>query len=189
MSADRWLTYADAATVLGIGVDSLRHKARREHWGKRMGNEGKALVLVPADAMPPPGETAGDPPGIPTASPPPPRPAKQPASQAEDQVVRHLAHIADLERRIGELRSDLDASRQDVERERGERHGERERADRVTAELAEIAKQFATVTATATAEARARESALEAKLEAARAEMAALRNQPWWARLAHLARG
>lgn len=43
-------------------------------------------------------------------------------------------------------------------------------------------------TATAAAEGRARGSTLEAKLDAARVEMAALRNRPWWARLATLAR-
>ena len=148
-----------------------------------MSNEGKALVLVPLDAVPPPGETAGDALGDAPASPLAHRLAKHPAIHQEDRVMHHLAHIADLERRIGDLRAALDISRQDVERERAERQGERERADKVTSEMAEIARQFATITATTTAEARAREMVLEARLDAARSEMASLRGRPWWARL------
>jgi len=183
MSADRWLTYADAAALLGMTVDSLRHRARRDHWGKRISNEGKALVLVPLDAVRipaggAPGETAGDP------------PASRPATRPEpDLVAVYVARIAELERRIADLRTDLDGARQERDRERDERHAERDRADRITADLAEIARQFAAATLTAAAEGRARETVLEAKLDAARAEMAALRNRPWWARLAQLARG
>lgn len=180
MSSDRWLTYADAAALLGMTVDSLRHKARRECWGKRLGNEGKALVLVPLDAVPPPGETPGETPGDALPS----RPARRQDPHQDDQVAHHLARIAELERRVGELGADLALARGEVDRERGERHGERERADRVTSELADLARQFAATTATATAEARARETALEARIEAVRAEATALRTAPWWRRLA-----
>ena len=179
MSSDRWLTYADAAALLGMTVDSLRHKARRDCWGKRLGNEGKALVLVPLDAVPPPGEAPGDPPGDAPSS----RPARRQDPHQDDQVAHHLARIAELERRVGELGADLAAARGEVDRERGERHGERERADRVTAELADIARQFAATTATAAAEARAREAALAARIEAVRAEATALRSMPLWRRL------
>ncbi len=84
----------------------------------------------------------------------------------------------------GELGADLAAARGERDREREERHGERERADRVTSELANLARQFASATATAAAEARAREAALEARIEAVRAEAAAWRDRPWWRRLA-----
>ena len=184
MSSDRWLTYSDAAALLGMTVDSLRHKARRECWGKRLGNEGKALVLVPLDALPPAGDAPGGMGGDPPGDAPAVRPAKRPASPPEhDAVAMHLARIADLEQRIAELRRDLDTARQDRDRERDERQVERDRADRVTAEIAEIAKQFAALTASATAGAQARETALEARIEAMRAE-AALRDRPWWRRLA-----
>ncbi len=188
-SSDRWLTYADAASLLGMTIDSLRHRARRENWGKRLNNEGKAIVLVPFDVVPlPGGDTGGDPPGDPVAV----RPAKRAPSHPEaDAVAVHLARIADLERRIAELRSDLDTARQERDRERDgrqverdERQAERERADRANNELIEIAKQFAALTASASAAARARETALEARLEAVRADAAALRDRPWWRRLA-----
>ena len=95
-----------------------------------------------------------------------------------------MARIAELERRIAELRADLDGAHQERDRERDERIAERDRADKITADLADIARQFAAVTAVS----RTRETAIEAKLDAVRAEMAALRNRPWWARVASLAR-
>ena len=177
MSADRWLTYVDASALLGMTVDSLRHRARREHWGKRISNEGKALVLVPLDAVPPPAGTA---PGDPGGAPPAIRVAKRP----DVEVAIYVARIAELERRIAELRADLDGAHQERDRERDERIAERDRADKITADLADIARQFAAVTAVS----RTRETAIEAKLDAVRAEMAALRNRPWWARVASLAR-
>lgn len=183
MSADRWMTYADAAALLGVQVDSLRHRARREHWGKRMGNEGKALVLVPLDTVPPPGEPLGELGGDASAGPVSHRPARRPDDREEDRVAAHLARIAELERRVGELGADLAAARGERDREREERHSERDRADRVTAELADLARQFAATTATAAAEARVRETALEARIEALKIEAAAMRDMPWWRRL------
>lgn len=48
MTDDRiWLTYADAAQKLGISIDSVRRRARKEHWGKRKNNLGKLTVSVP----------------------------------------------------------------------------------------------------------------------------------------------
>ncbi len=122
-------------------------------------------------------------------------------------MAHHLSHIANLERHIGALRSDLDAARQDRDQERTERYGEREKVDRITAELAELSKRFVS----STDDARSRELSLQTALEAARiergsehdralklgerltamqAEMAAtqaivadLRQRTWWQRL------
>ena len=178
MSADRWLTYVDASALLGMTVDSLRHRARREHWGKRISNEGKALVLVPLDAVPTPaGDASGQPGGLPHAT----RVAKRVDAEA---VAMYVARIVELERRIAELRADLDGARQERDSERNDRIAERDRADKITDDLADIARQFAAVTALN----KTKETTIEAKLDAARAEMAALRNRPWWARVASLAR-
>jgi len=124
--ADQWLTYAAAADTLGMSVEGLRQRARREHWRRQIGNDGKAIVLVPGDATRRPAEPpAGDQPNTPPAtrrSPPAP-----PAGEVES-----------LQQRVAELRADL-------ERERAERHGERDRADRVTAELADAARRLAEI--------------------------------------------
>ncbi|MDX7953372.1 hypothetical protein P7D22_19595 [Lichenihabitans sp. Uapishka_5] len=170
MSADRWLNYQDAATALGMTPESVRQRARREHWGKKLGNEGKALVLVPLDAArTPPGDTADVPPVH--------RPVKHPEP---DPVPLLQARIAELEDRLREARSA-------EERERGERLAERERAeqahtraDRIAAELHELAQRFAA----SIEDGRGRERDLEAKLEAARREAEAHRARPWWRRLA-----
>ena len=59
--SDRWMTYADAAVALRMTPESIRARARREHWRKQLGNDGKALILVPVDAEGiPPGDTDGD---------------------------------------------------------------------------------------------------------------------------------
>lgn len=42
-----WLTYEDAAKKLGISIDSVRRKARKELWIKRKNNYGKITIAVP----------------------------------------------------------------------------------------------------------------------------------------------
>jgi hypothetical protein len=70
-----WLTYAAAASALGMTPESVRQRARREGWRKQPGNDGRALILVPADTgRTPPGDTAGDTPGDTAAT----RPVKWP---------------------------------------------------------------------------------------------------------------
>lgn len=47
-----WLTYADAASRLGIKPDSVRRRAAARRWPRRMGNDGKASVGIPTDILP-----------------------------------------------------------------------------------------------------------------------------------------
>jgi hypothetical protein len=47
------LTYAELASRLGIGVESARIKARRRRWAVTLGNDGRARVTVPSEALPP----------------------------------------------------------------------------------------------------------------------------------------
>lgn len=49
--ATHWLTYAEAAARLKIGEESVRRQALRKHWPKKLGNDGKALVAVPLEAL------------------------------------------------------------------------------------------------------------------------------------------
>lgn len=193
MSTDRWLSYADAAALLGMTPESVRQRARREHWRKQLGNEGKALVLVPIDAA---RNLAGDTGGDAGATPPVPRPVKHP--EPDPVASAYNARIKDLEARATELREDLDKERQERDRERDERLAERERAEKIAAELADLSRRFVTSMddararemmlearlAASTDDARTRETALQAKLDAVREEMTAVQRRPWWRRLA-----
>lgn len=62
-----FLTYAEAAKLLGIKPDSVRRRARANHWPRRVGNDGLAMVGIPRGLLPdcPPGEPPGPPPGHP----------------------------------------------------------------------------------------------------------------------------
>jgi hypothetical protein len=175
---DRWLSYADAAALLGMTPESVRQRARREHWRKQLGNEGKALILVPADTdRIPAGDTAVE--ALAT------RPVKRPES---DTILAALqARLAEMETRTTELRADVD-------RERAERLQERDRADRLTDKVASLARQLVQTVQ----EAGSRESAVseqlsqaktlasqrEAEASSARGELAAWKARPWWRRLA-----
>jgi hypothetical protein len=174
MSADRWLNYSNAAALLGMTPESLRQRARREHWRKQMSNEGKALVLVPIDAA---RNTAGDAPPDAPGDAAVVRPVTRPKS---DPVAAYLARIKELEARADELRRELDQARSEREDERRERLAERERADKLTIELVELAKRFSI----SADDANTRQAAVEAKLDMIREQMAAIRHRPWWQRLA-----
>jgi DNA repair exonuclease SbcCD ATPase subunit len=176
--SERWMTYADAAAALRMTPESIRARARREHWRKQLGNDGKALILVPIDAE-------GIPPGEPDSDTPASRPVKRP--EPDPSVAAFQARISELEARTAELRAD-------VERERAERLQERERADRLTDEIAALARQLATTVE----EAAGRERDLHdqigqvkevrdrmnAEADKAQSELAEWKARPWWRRLA-----
>lgn len=174
----KWLSYADAAVALGMTPESVRQRARREHWRKQLGNDGKALILVPADTdRIPPADTDDIAPAL--------RPVKRPEPDTAFAALQ--ARFTEMEARAVELRAD-------VERERGERLQERERADRLTDEVAALARQLArTVQEASTCEtilrdqlAQVREAAAldQARLTSITSEVEALRSRPWWRRLA-----
>jgi uncharacterized small protein (DUF1192 family) len=52
MTNERWMTYDDLAAALGIAPDSARRLVARKKWSRRPGNDGKARISVPADALP-----------------------------------------------------------------------------------------------------------------------------------------
>lgn len=175
---DRWMTYQEAAAALGMTPESIRARARREHWRKQLGNDGKALILVPADtASIPPGDTGSDAPVS--------RPVKRP--EPDPVALALQARISDLETRAAELAAQVD-------RERSERLQERERADRLTDEVANLARQLASTVEESAARERAlhdqigqakeARNRLEAEADKARSELAEWKSRPWWRRLA-----
>src|SRR3954469_23299781 len=51
-SAGCWCSYDEAAELLGITRGGVRNLARKRCWPRRAGNDGRARILVPADAIP-----------------------------------------------------------------------------------------------------------------------------------------
>jgi hypothetical protein len=49
--SDTWLTYAQAGERFGLTPDAMRMRARRLGWRTQPGNDGRTLILVPADAL------------------------------------------------------------------------------------------------------------------------------------------
>lgn len=147
---------------------------------------GDATRIPAGDA---PGDTART--GSDTAA---PRPVKRPEPAPLATALQ--ARIVEMERHAVELRADL-------ERERIDRGQERERAEHLVGEVADLARQLARVVD----EAASRERELQARLvaaddalastrdemvaaqrqaeaEAVREEFAAWKSRPWWRRLA-----
>lgn len=164
MTSDTWLTYAEAAASLSMTTESVRQRARREGWRRTIGNDGRARVMLPPDTTRiPAGATDDDAPASRSVK----RPEPDPSATALLQ-----ARIADLEARAAELRGDLD-------HERAERLAERERAERLVGEVADLARQLARVTE----EAGDRERELRDRTATAETALAEVKAQPWWRRL------
>jgi hypothetical protein len=133
------LTYADMAERLKISAEAARALARRMHLPRQKANDGKTLVAVDFSEV-----------------------QHKPA-----QVVRRADWDA-LRARVAELEVLVTKAEAIAARQRADYECERERAERVAAE---IAWMFADLVA-------AKERA--ARLEG---ELAALRARPWWLRL------
>lgn len=169
--ADKWMSYADAARALNMKPEGVRQRARREGWRKQMGNDGRALVLVPDDAdRCPAGHQDG------AASAPEPVSARAPAGKDTGEIGVLRARLVEVEARAVELRADLEREREQTARERAERLEERERAERLATEVAGLARQLAK----AVEEAGSRERELQERLTA-------IRLAPWWRRLRRMA--
>ena len=156
-----WLTYAAAGERLGLRPESIRQKAFRNHWPKRLGNDGFAQVKIDI------AETL--------ASAPPKRPRsglvaaerlrldkgrddgdEQAAAEAEHGHIMATLHarIVDLqaelmqlhvdrERERAELQADVADARQDRDRERSRADVERAHVERLTDEIATLARALA----------------------------------------------
>lgn len=153
--ADEWHTYSEAAEALGMSVEGLRQRVRRENWRKMTGNDGKVRVVLPDIPRSPLDRPTGD--HADTKAGTTRSPSKQPPASTAGE-------LSALKARIDEMKSDL-------ERERGERIRERDRADRLSDQLTEAARELAR----AVQEGAERERDLRDKLDAARAS-----SSSWW---------
>jgi cell division protein FtsB len=99
----RMMTYAEAAKILGIKVESVMRRARNRKWHKELGNDGLARVAVPLSAIPP-----DDPPALP-ADHPSDIPKDDPALSA--RIASLETEVRMLRETMTDLKSDRDAWR------------------------------------------------------------------------------
>lgn len=103
-----WLTYDEAAARLRILPDSVRRRAAARKWARRMGNDGKARVRIPTDAVSP--DVRGD-----------VTPALTPDTSEELNAVRVelaalKAELAGVRDRLTDTQADRDRWREQAER-------------------------------------------------------------------------
>jgi hypothetical protein len=184
------LTYAELAEALGITPASANKLARRKRWPRVPGNDGKARVSVPEDALvrrdSPPDSPLDVPPVSPQDSPPPSPP---------DNLIKALeAHVETLKAQLAAAETRIDKQAEDLvaydaayaaglAAERAKVEAERAKADRVIAEFAARDAQHAAelkAEQAQTEKAIAAFSALADRLD----QLAAERARPWWRRLA-----
>jgi hypothetical protein len=105
----RSLSYDELASLLSIERESARHLAFRRRWRRSKGNDGKARVDVPLEALPhapdsPTGAPTGDEPASCTDSP------TGSAAVLERHIERLEAMLSDAEVRLAEAVSARDAA-------------------------------------------------------------------------------
>lgn len=103
MSHDQWLTYEEAAKVLGIKAASVKRRAAARKWPKTLGNDGKARVMIAGDITP--AITSDDPPTV--------TPSVTPDLAAALAVAE--ARLADAQTAMRDLRDDRDKWRAHAE--------------------------------------------------------------------------
>lgn len=163
------LTYAELSEVWGVSKDAARKKVEGLRLPRKLGNDGKTRVSIDLDEVhhgPKASrvETGGSPGGDQPETARPPSP-----------------EVLVLQAMVETLKADLARERNSLDREMIERLQEKERADRLGAELIAMARELA----------EARSDAARLSAEATRANDAAadrdawrnLAQRPWWRRL------
>ena len=120
------LTYAELGEILKITPASANKLARRKRWPRVPGNDGKARVSVPEDALVRRDSPPDSPPDVPPVSPqdsPPPSPPDNLIRALEAHVTTLREQLAAAEARLGaadlreaHLHADLAAERAMAER-------------------------------------------------------------------------
>jgi len=124
--AEQWLTYAQIGELFGLSVDAARMRARRLGWRTQPGNDGRALVLVPADALLLPRTRS------------PERSPEQPPERSAEQVsgtTPFFGELNALRTLVDVLQNQLAKAEQQLEREH-------RRADAAEAEAAHARQQL-----------------------------------------------
>lgn len=97
-----WLTYDELAERLGIERESARTLVKRKRWARQTGNDGKARIGVPDDALEARDAPGDDPRHDPAhVSPPDPvQPPEQPPDHVPAVVEVLTRHIERLEAQV-----------------------------------------------------------------------------------------
>jgi len=106
----RMMTYAEAARILGIKVESVMRRARNRKWHKELGNDGLARIAVPLSAIPP------DNPSVLPADDPPEPPKDDPALSA--RIASLETEVRMLREGMVDLKADRDAWRDQAQQRR-----------------------------------------------------------------------
>jgi outer membrane murein-binding lipoprotein Lpp len=159
--ADRWVTYAELAELMGCPSGAARARAVRRRWRRQIGNDGLARVLVPdgEDLSPKwtptvrlnDSETTAQtdsPPSAPTTPPP-----RDHDAELMAKLERLQAELVEMARKLGAAEADVTSAKGLVEELRQDRDAWRAQIERARSEA-----------------------------EQARSELAAYRARPWWRR-------
>jgi hypothetical protein len=179
-------TYAELAEALKITPASANKLARRKRWPRVPGNDGKARVSVPEEALvrrdSPPDSPLDVPPVSPQVS-----PLDNLIKALEAHVETLKAQLAAAEARINKQADDLiaydTAYAAGLAAERAKAEAERAKAEKMIADFAARDAQHAAELKSEQAQtekAIAAFSALADRLD----QLAAERARPWWRRLA-----
>lgn len=95
-----WLTYEEAAERLNIKPDSVRRRAAARKWARRLGNDGRARVRIPDDALPP--DVRGD--VTPALSPD----VSAELNEARVEIATLRAELAGVRDRLTDTQADRD---------------------------------------------------------------------------------
>lgn len=95
-----WLTYDEAAQRLQIKPDSVRRRAAARKWARRLGNDGKARVRIPENALPP--DVRGD------VTPDIPPDASAELNEARVEISALKAELAGVRDRLHDTQADRD---------------------------------------------------------------------------------
>src|SRR3712207_3441264 len=99
---NRVMTYDELAETFGITRKSAEQLVKRKRWMRRKGNDGKARIVVPEDALPPSPRTPSEPPHDGVHQPPREAPHEALQEGVQESLLKSL--IERLESEIAELR-------------------------------------------------------------------------------------
>lgn len=118
MAEENWLTYAEAADVLGIKLDSVKRRARGRKWPRIVGNDGRCRIQLPAEENRAASRAAArsDDSPIPPDFPSPESALLDRVSAAEIRAAVAEARADGLSERLTEVKAALDDAK--IERDR-----------------------------------------------------------------------